>query len=141
MKIAKEFTWEMGHRLPFHLGKCKNLHGHSYKCMIELSGESDSNGIVLDYYDVKKIVEPVFEELDHSFMVWKNDTELIEALNKLNSRMVIVDFQSTAENICLYLLDKIKSSNLPPNIKALKIRVLETENTYAEEEIVFAKNS
>lgn len=134
MKIAKEFTWEMGHRLPFHEGKCKNLHGHSYKCMIELTGIPDSNGIVLDYYDVKKIVEPVFDEMDHSFMVWKGDKELIDALTKLNSRMVVVNFQTTAENICLYLLDKIKSSGLPSNVTALKVRVLETENTYAEEE-------
>lgn len=134
MKIAKEFTWEMGHRLPFHEGKCKNLHGHSYKCMIELTGKPDSNGIVLDYYDVKKIVEPVFEEMDHSFMVWKGDKELIDVLTKLNSRMVVVDFQTTAENICLYLLDKIKSSGLPSNVTTLKVRVLETENTYAEEE-------
>jgi 6-pyruvoyltetrahydropterin/6-carboxytetrahydropterin synthase len=134
MKIAKEFTWEMGHRLPFHEGKCKNLHGHSYKCMIEVTGEPDENGMVLDYYELKKITEPIFEELDHSFIVWKKDKELIDALSKLNSRMIVVDFQTTAENICLYLLDKIKSAKLPANIKVLKVRVLETENTYAEEE-------
>ncbi len=136
MKIAKEFTWEMGHRLPFHDGKCKNLHGHSYKCMIELTGEPDKNGIVLDYYDLKKIIDPILDEMDHAFMVWSGDKELIESLEKLNSRMVLVDFQTTAENICVYLLNKIKSSKLPTNIKALKVRILETENTYAEEETV-----
>lgn len=135
MKIAKEFTWEMGHRLPFHEGKCKNLHGHSYKCMIEVTGEPDENGMVLDYYELKKITEPIFEELDHSFIVWNEDKELIDALSKLNSRMVVVNFQTTAENICLYLLDKIKAAKLPANIKALKVKVLETENTYAEEEL------
>jgi len=135
MKIAKEFTWEMGHRLPFHEGKCKNLHGHSYKCLIELTGEPDKNGIVLDYYDLKKIVEPILDEMDHSFIVWKDDKELINSLEKLNSRMVIIDFQTTAENIFVYLLNRIKSSNLPANINAIKVRVLETENTYAEEEM------
>ncbi|MCX6169074.1 MAG: 6-carboxytetrahydropterin synthase [Ignavibacteriales bacterium] len=134
MKIAKEFHWEMGHRLPFHLGKCKNLHGHSYKCMVELTGDPDSNGMVIDYFDVKKIIGPIIEELDHSFMVSKNDKEVIEALQKLNSQMVVVHFETTAENICLYLLDKIKSSNLPKNIHSIKVRVFETENTYAEEE-------
>lgn len=136
MKIAKEFTWEMGHRLPFHDGKCKNLHGHSYKCIIELTGEPDKNGIVLDYYDLKKIIDPILDDMDHAFMVWKSDKELIEALAKLNSRMILVDFQTTAENICIYLLNKIKLSKLPDNINALKVRVLETENTYAEEETV-----
>jgi len=135
MKIAKEFTWEMGHRLPFHAGKCKNLHGHSYKCMVELTGEPDKNGMVMDYYDLKKVIEPILDELDHAFMVCKKDNEMIEVLEKLNSRQVVVDFETTAENICVYLLNKIKSAKLPSNIKSLKIRVLETENSYAEDEI------
>ena len=134
MKIAKEFTWEMGHRLTFHKGKCKNLHGHSYKCMVELTGEPDQNGMVLDYYDVKKIIEPLIDEMDHSFMVFSSDKELMHALQTLNSRYVVVDFETTAENICLYLLDKIKSAKIPANISALKVKVFETENTYAEEE-------
>ena len=134
MKIAKEFTWEMGHRLTFHKGKCKNLHGHSYKCMVELTGEPDQNGMVLDYYDVKKIIEPLIDEMDHSFMVFSSDKELMHALQTLNSRYIVVDFETTAENICLYLLDKIKSAKIPANISALKVKIFETENTYAEEE-------
>jgi len=41
MKIAKEFKWEMGHRLPEHFGQCKNIHGHSYKMLVEFEGEID----------------------------------------------------------------------------------------------------
>lgn len=134
MKIAKEFNWEMGHRLTFHKGRCKNLHGHSYKCLVEVTGKIDENGMVIDYYDLTKIVHPIIDELDHSVMVYSKDKELIDVLEKLNSRKVIVDFESTAENICLYLLEKIKS-NLPSNIKSLKVKVFETTNTYAEEEI------
>jgi len=134
MKIAKEFTWEMGHRLTFHKGKCKKLHGHSYKCVIEINGTPDSNGMVLDYYDLSKIVNPIIDELDHSIMVYNEDKDLISALEKLNSKKVVVNYETTAENICYYLIDKIKSS-LPENIISLKVRVLETENSYAEEEI------
>lgn len=136
MKIAKEFKWEMGHRLTFHHGKCKNLHGHSYRCMIELSGKPDENGMLLDYYDLKKIIDPIIEKLDHSFMVYEKDYELIDVLDKLNSNKVVVDFESTAENICTYLLNEIKKTSLPSNIEGIKVRVLETENTYAEEECV-----
>lgn len=137
MKIAKEFSWEMGHRLPFHNGKCRHLHGHSYKCMVELTGDLDANGMVVDYFDVKKIIGPVIDELDHAFMVSSNDKEVIDMLDKLDSRKVVVDFESTAENICLYLLNKVKSSNIPDNVKAIKVRVFETDNTYAEDEIIF----
>ena len=137
MKIAKEFTWEMGHRLSFHKGKCKNLHGHSYKCMIELSGDPDVNGMVLDYFDMKTIIEPIIDNFDHAFMVYENDFEVIEALEKLNSRKVVVDFETTAENICLYILKQIKSSELPKNVKSVKVRVMETDNSYAEEQSLF----
>lgn len=137
MKIAKEFTWEMGHRLSFHKGKCKNLHGHSYKCMIELTGDPDVNGMVLDYFDMKTIIEPIIDNFDHSFMVYENDFEVIEALEKLNSRKVVVDFETTAENICLYILKQIKASDLPANIKSVKVCVMETDNSYAEEQSLF----
>ena len=137
MKIAKEFTWEMGHRLSFHKGKCKNLHGHSYKCMIELTGDPDANGMVLDYFDMKTIIEPIIDNFDHAFMVYENDFEVIEALEKLNSRKVVVDFETTAENICLYILKQIKESELPMNVKSVKVRVMETDNSYAEEQSLF----
>lgn len=135
MRIAKEFNWEMGHRLPFHKGKCKNLHGHSYKMMIEFEGDLDENGMIMDYYDVKNVVGPIIEELDHCFMVYEGDKEVLEMVKKLNSKHLITDFQSTAENICLYILKKVKDTEIPGNIKRIKIKVMETDNTYAEDEI------
>jgi len=42
----------MAHRLPFHDGGCRNVHGHSYSMTIELVGEPDRNGMVLDYFDM-----------------------------------------------------------------------------------------
>lgn len=135
MKIAKEFNWDMGHRLLFHKGKCKNLHGHSYRLIIELDGKEDQNGMVMDYYDVKTFVNPILETLDHSVMVYEYDTELCKALTTLDTKLVIVPFESTAENITKYFLDKIIEAGLPSNITKLKIRVSETEDTYAEKEV------
>lgn len=135
MKIAKEFRWEMGHRLPDHFGQCKNIHGHSYKMMVELEGEIDSSGMIIDYYIVKKIVEPIIEKLDHSFMVNKNDGVVLEFLEKLNSKKVIVDFDSTVENITRYLIEEIKKTDFPSNVKGIKVRVCETPDDYAEEQI------
>ncbi|MBE0539251.1 MAG: 6-carboxytetrahydropterin synthase [Ignavibacterium sp.] len=133
MKIAKEFRWEMGHRLPEHFGLCKNIHGHSYKMIVEFEGELDKNQMVIDYYDVEKIIHPVIEKLDHSFMVNKKDKVVLEFLEKMNSKKVIVDFNSTAENICNYLLSEIKKCVLPSNISSIKVRVYETQFDYAEE--------
>ena len=133
MKIAKEFRWEMGHRLPEHFGLCKNIHGHSYKMIVEFEGELDENQMVIDYYDVEKIIDPIIEKLDHAFMVSESDTIVLEFLDKMNSKKMIVKFLATAENICLYLLGEIKKSNLPANISSIKVRVYETEKDYAEE--------
>ena len=71
MKIAKEFRWEMGHRLQCHKGKCINLHGHSYKLLVEFIGNVEDNGMVMDYFDVKEVVGPIVEELDHSVVISK----------------------------------------------------------------------
>ena len=135
MKIAKEFRWEMGHRLPEHFGKCKNIHGHSYKMIVELEGEVGESGMVMDYYDVKKFVEPIVEKLDHAFMVYKEDKEIISFLDKMKSKMVVVEFQPTVENICKYFLEEIKRTDFPQNIKKLSIRIYETADDYAESSI------
>jgi 6-pyruvoyltetrahydropterin/6-carboxytetrahydropterin synthase len=134
MKIAKEFRWEMGHRLPEHFGQCKNIHGHSYKMIVEFDGDLDKQGMVLDYYDVEKIIDPIIKKLDHSFMVYKNDTVVIEFLEKVKSKKIVVDFESTAENISKYMLGEISKSKLPSNVKKLTVCIYETEGDYAKEE-------
>ncbi len=135
MKIAKEFKWEMGHRLPEHFGQCKNIHGHSYKMRIELEGKPDSSGMVMDYYILEKIVNPLVEKLDHAFIVYKDDKEVISFLEKLNSKKVVVEFQSTVENLVTYFLNELRRSEFPSNVKSIKVRVHETSEDYAEDSI------
>lgn len=135
MKIAKEFRWEMGHRLSEHFGLCKNIHGHSYKMLVEFDGEINEHGMIIDYYDVEKIINPVIEKLDHAFMVNQNDKVVLDFLEKMNSKKVVVDFQSTAENICLYMLNEIEKTPLPKNVNEIKVRVYETSHDYAEESL------
>ncbi len=140
MKIAKNFRWEMAHRLQCHKGKCFNLHGHSYKMEVEFEGNIDVNtGMVLDYFDVKDIVAPLVENLDHTVIIWERDSILIEKITELNSNHVIVPFETTAENIVEYFLGKISKAELPKEIVKIKVRVCETENTYAEDEKFLTK--
>ena len=133
MKVAKEFRWEMGHRLPEHFGLCKNIHGHSYRMIVEFEGELNEQGMVIDFYDVEKIITPVVENLDHAFMVSKNDGDVIKFLEKMNSKKVSVDFESTVENISKFLLEEICKSKLPLNVKKINVKVFETADDYAEE--------
>lgn len=133
MKIAKEFKWEMGHRLPEHFGNCKNIHGHSYKMIVEFEGELNKDGMIIDFYDIDRIIKPLVEKLDHAFMVNKIDKDVIEFLDKIKSKKMVVDFNSTVENICRFVLDEIRKFNLPKNIYSVSVRVYETNEDYAEE--------
>jgi 6-pyruvoyltetrahydropterin/6-carboxytetrahydropterin synthase len=103
--------------------------------LVEFDGELNKDEMIIDYYDVEKIINPIIEKLDHSFMVNKNDKVVLEFLEKMNSKKVVVDFQSTAENICLYLLNEINKTQLPENVNEIKVRVYETSDDYAEESL------
>jgi hypothetical protein len=50
----------------------------------------------------------------------------------MNSKTVIVKFQSTVENICKYFIGEIRKTKLPGNIHKVTVRIYETENDYAE---------
>ena len=102
--------------------------------IVEFDGDLDNQGMVIDYYDVEKIIDPIIKKLDHSFMVNKNDKVVIEFLERMKSKKVLVDFESTAENISNYMLDEISKSKLPSNVKKLTVCIYETEGDYAKEE-------
>lgn len=132
MKIAKEYTWEMGHRLPFHEGLCKNLHGHTYKMLVSVEGTEDENGLVLDFYELDKVINPLVAQLDHSFMVYEKDTKLLELLNEMESKTFVMKKQTTVENISKMIIEKIQAAGMPQNIHGIYVRVYETVDAYAE---------
>jgi 6-pyruvoyltetrahydropterin/6-carboxytetrahydropterin synthase len=70
-KLVKSFTFESAHRLPNlpdgH--KCKRLHGHSFRCEIEVTGDVDPvTGFVMDFADIKAAFGPLYEQLDHHYL-------------------------------------------------------------------------
>ena len=117
-QICKSFDFSYAHRLPNHDGKCANHHGHNGKLdiVLESNGLIDSGpkiGMVMDFGDLSKLVEPYIEKyLDHRYL---ND-------NWINP---------TAETICWYirgyLIDK-----MPKGVSLIQVRVWETPTSYAE---------
>ncbi|NOY05441.1 MAG: 6-carboxytetrahydropterin synthase [Chlorobi bacterium] len=134
-KIAREFHWEMGHRLEHHQGLCRNIHGHSYRLWVEIEGEPDEQGMVMDYGDMKRIVTPVLGRLDHCFMCSESDGRMKEFFANTDFKVVYVPFETTAENIASYLLDKlwVEFGGIG-RIESMRLRVCETRNTYAQVE-------
>jgi len=112
MRVAKIFEWHASHQLnlPYH-SKCNNLHGHTYKILVEVEGPINKHGMVFDFTHLKLIINEI--SFDHKH------------LNKLLDT-------PTAENLVLYLYNRLRD-RIPRDIKIRKIRVYETPTSYAEE--------
>jgi 6-pyruvoyltetrahydropterin/6-carboxytetrahydropterin synthase len=131
--IAKDFHWEMGHRLPFHAGGCENIHGHSYNMRVVVTGTVDDHGMVIDYFDLASIVDPLVKAVDHSFLCDEHDDAMRSFFAANHLKHVIVPFHSTAENITLWMLNQITERLAGyRNLSSITVRVAETERTYAE---------
>jgi 6-pyruvoyltetrahydropterin/6-carboxytetrahydropterin synthase len=142
MKISKEFRWEMGHRLPFHEGLCKNIHGHSYYMLVEIEGEINEKGMIIDFYDLGKAVKPIIDEFDHAFLCWEKDDEVKDFLEKHEMKLVVVNYHSTVENICNDFISRIKKelAKVKDNkFKSLTVKISETPNSIAEKTVLFLR--
>ncbi len=140
IRITKQFSFETGHALFGYDGKCKNVHGHSYKLSVTVIGKpiTDSKnvkyGMVIDFTDLKKIVrEEIVDVFDHA-TVFNQNTPHIELANELIKRdhhVILVDYQPTSENMVIDFAKKIKN-RLPSNITLHSLRLQETESSFAE---------
>src|SRR5437016_2425774 len=100
----------MAHRLPFHDGGCRNVHGHSYQMWVEIAGEPDEHGMVLDYFELKRIVDPMVAEIDHAFLCDRSDTLIVDFLNQSGLKAAYVDFPTTAENIARWFFERLQAT-------------------------------
>ena len=128
----------MAHALSNYDGKCKNIHGHTYKLFVTLIGvpcedsTSPKNGMVLDFGDLKNIVKvPIVDVFDHALVVPANKG--FEELRKFQEteKYIEVPFQPTCENLTIYIA-KIIQSKLPDTVSLYSVRLYETPTSYAE---------
>ena len=105
MLIYKSFTFDSAHALPNvpdgH--KCKHIHGHTYHLTVYIEGGLDPHlGWVIDFADIKKVVQPIVKEVDHKYL---NDIPGLE--------------NPTCEMIAVWLWDRIKPGI--PNLSRIKL--------------------
>jgi len=137
IRISKEFSFEMAHALDGYDGLCRNVHGHSYQLTVTLSGEPVSDisspkfGMVMDFGDLKKIVQTsIINRFDHALVVRQRTIGHCDN-NELFSRLVEVDFQPTSENLLIYFASLIRPA-LPAGVALYSLRLRETGTSYAE---------
>lgn len=140
IRITKQFSFETGHALYGYDGKCKNVHGHSYKLSVTVIGTpitDTSNvkyGMVIDFGDLKKIIkEEIVDVFDHATVFNKNTPhiELAKELMQRDHHVILVDYQPTSENMVIDFADKIKK-RLPDNIQLFSLKLQETDTSFAE---------
>jgi 6-pyruvoyltetrahydropterin/6-carboxytetrahydropterin synthase len=119
-EVAVEKTFAAGHSLRNYKGKCENVHGHNYRVRVTIEGHSlGSNGLLVDFLDVKKQLLEIIDRLDHQFI---NDVEPFTVLNP------------SAENLAKYFYDELSGklsgrSEVP--VRIAEVRIWETDTSIA----------
>ncbi len=109
---------------------------------VEITGRLDKNGMIIDFFDLNKIVKPIIEKYDHAFLCWKGDKKVLNFLTKNKMKKVVVDYHSTVENICSDFLDKLTNKLLDiknHKFEELSVKIYESPNSYAEKSRLMSK--
>jgi len=127
-KVTKVINFCYGHRLLNYKGKCCNLHGHNGKVEIELFSENlDKIGMVLDFAQIKDIIEEWIEEnLDHKLLLSKDDP-MVKIMRENKENVYMMETNPTAEAIAKLIYDFAVSRKLPVS----EVRFWETDNSFA----------
>ena len=140
IRITKIFTFETAHVLYNYDGKCKNMHGHSYKLFVTVKGtpindiNNVKNGMVVDFGDIKKIVkQEIIDVWDHAVLLnaLTPHKELGEDLTQKGHKVIECNYQPTCENMLYEIAEKIKK-HLPAHVQLAYLKLHETENSYGE---------
>ena len=138
--LTKEFSFESAHTLWGYDGKCREIHGHSYRLFVTIKGEPISDeqnpklGMVMDFGELKSIVaREITDRLDHSFVMRRTEQAeaLAEAMGSQFTNVVLVDYQPTCENMLIDFAARLKAA-LPKGITLHSLRLHETATSYAE---------
>ncbi|TVY08282.1 6-carboxytetrahydropterin synthase QueD [Paenibacillus cremeus] len=117
--VSKEFTFDSAHHLHCYEGKCKSLHGHTYKLQVIMRGKVDERGITIDFADIKRIAkERIIDKLDHRYL-----NEVLPPMN------------TTAENMVVWMYEQLfaalQEEKLMPAIRIEEVRLWETPTSFA----------
>src|SRR5204863_10172100 len=114
-EVSVEQTFAAGHALRNYKGKCENVHGHNFKVQVVIEGERlDQTGLLVDFIDVKDLMQSVIARLDHQFL---NEVPPFDRLNP------------SAENIAEYFHQKMSTglADTPVPIRIREVKVWETD--------------
>ena len=139
LRVSKIFDFETAHALWGYDGKCKNIHGHSYKLTVSVAGDRISDpsstklGMIIDFTDLKIIVkEQIVDIYDHCLLVNGNTPHKSYAeVEHGFSKIMLCDFQPTCENMLADMVEKLLVS-LPSEVSLKYVKLQETATCFSE---------
>lgn len=135
MRIGKTYYFEAAHSLPGHNGKCRNLHGHSYKLEVTVEGgllyeegTSDDN-MVMDFADLDALVKPMVALYDHTNL---NDHEEFKRTTAEGILLSMADFlrKAVEDRYASEVVGRKRIFGDVPHL--VHMRLWETEKSFAE---------
>ena len=120
--VRTEECFDSAHFLAGYDGKCKNIHGHRWRVVLEVSKENlDDGGMVIDFTDLKHELKNFADTLDHAFIIEKGSLryETHKALLEDDFKIVEVDFRPTAETFAKYIFDEFKNKGY--DVRAVEV--------------------
>ena len=109
MKLTLKHHFDAAHRLEFHRGLCRNLHGHRWEVLIEIE-QKKVEDMIIDFGDLKEIIN----QYDHSCLLKDCDDNryLIQVLEVVGMKMITLDSSPTAENLIKKIYEDIEKKLL-----------------------------
>lgn len=126
MKIEKKYHFYAAHRNKNADEKCGRIHGHTYEitCLFKFDKINEESGVCMLFSDIDKVAEPIIKQYDHHFLLYEND-ELVTMLEFCNEPFIKLPFETSAENMSIWIFNEIKNAGLP----IVRIELAETKSS------------
>ncbi|RJR27700.1 MAG: 6-carboxytetrahydropterin synthase QueD [Desulfobacteraceae bacterium] len=114
LRIVSHFA--AAHQLREHKGGCENLHGHNWKVEVVVAGDELSNGLLIDFRDIKIATNKVLGELDHKFL---NELEAFSIRN------------TSSELIARHIFERLSKELSNDKVKITRVTAWESDSACA----------
>ena len=131
ISITKKIEFEAAHRISNYPGSCSEIHGHTYKLEVTVSGEiNPETDMVMDFKDLKEILQKtVVAYFDHA-LILKKTTDNQTIFSSYPGKITWMESEPTAEQMLLWMVSST-TPHLSSGVTLQKLKLPETSGSFA----------